>query len=322
MALNDSQINKMVTWLRQQTKKHNHDNISRTEAYLKFYQQNPEIKWALLASAVSRNAGYHITLLQSTMFQSLLSTQIRVNFTLFFERANWLIFEDAYPQLLLYQLSKKYDAPLFSLLTNFQVSSYIRQEWFHFWEKKDEGRLMVAQIINEQTHLEHQLIQTNFAQAYILNSAPFILEDHAHLSYVLLPTLKKRIYGVTVSDFKKVEQRIKIGQELAHILFHPLCYGDIYAFLRKTTHTGSRNDYERLCEKWKSEQQTPLLRLALPSFTHEQQSYVSWDLTRKQIKKYTKPHHDQVPKERTTWLKWKQKEWAPIQIALKAKNRR
>ncbi|MCY8523049.1 DUF2515 domain-containing protein, partial [Bacillus atrophaeus] len=41
-----------------QTKLKNADNVSRTNAYKSYYDRHPEIKWSLLASFVSRNAGW------------------------------------------------------------------------------------------------------------------------------------------------------------------------------------------------------------------------------------------------------------------------
>ncbi|MED1563480.1 hypothetical protein AJ85_11500 [Alkalihalobacillus alcalophilus ATCC 27647 = CGMCC 1.3604] len=302
----------LLSWIRTETKRHNRDNLSRTSAYLKFYRKNPEIKWSLLASAVSRNAGYNMTSLQSKRFQSLMSMKVRAHLFTFFERANWLIFADAYPQLLLYQLSKKMESPLFSLLTDLNISSFSEHEWQLFWFKKDEERLMTSLIINEQYHLQHTLIETLFAKEKILSQLPFLLEDHAHLSYVLFPTLEEKMYGVSVTNFKKVEARIELGKKLAQILYHPDCHEVIKLFLLGTEHTGSRRDYERLSKKWTTTNQTPILRLAYQEFKHQRPKITSWCLTPKQIGKFYQPVKEKKPKERTNWLKWKESELAFI----------
>ncbi|WP_413380597.1 DUF2515 family protein [Alkalihalobacillus sp. 1P02AB] len=302
----------LLSWIKAETKRYNRDNLSRTSAYLKFYCKNPEIKWSLLASAVSRNAGYNMTSLQSKRFQSLMSMKVRAHLFVFFERANWLIFADAYPQLLLYQLSKRMKVPLFSVLTDLNISSFSEHEWQLFWFKKDEERLMTSLIINEQHHLQHTLIETAFAKERVLSQLPFLLEDHAHLSYVLFPTLEEKIYGLSVTNFQKVEARIELGKKLAQILYHPDCHEVIKSFLIGTEHTGSRLDYERLSKKWSTNNRTPILRLAYQEFKHQQPKIMRWSLTPKQIRKLYKSVKEKKPKERTNWLKWKESELAFI----------
>ncbi|UOK59911.1 DUF2515 domain-containing protein [Bacillus sp. OVS6] len=53
-----------------------------------------------------------------------------------YEDANWLIFSDAYPQLMLYEISKQKGHPLFHLLDEFHVSPFMKREWQIFWRKK------------------------------------------------------------------------------------------------------------------------------------------------------------------------------------------
>lgn len=83
------------------TLKGNNDNISRTAQYGKYYFQHPEIKWSLLAHFVSRNAGWNMTDLKNPLYSSLFHEEFRHRLFMTFERANWLIFQDAYPQLLI-----------------------------------------------------------------------------------------------------------------------------------------------------------------------------------------------------------------------------
>lgn len=100
-------IRKLLSRIERQTKAKNADNISRTNAYKSFYDRHPEIKWSLLASFVSRNAGWSMTDLKGSLFQLGFRERQQRWFFLAYERANWLIFSDAYPQLLLYHWSKK-----------------------------------------------------------------------------------------------------------------------------------------------------------------------------------------------------------------------
>ncbi len=88
-------IRKLLSRIERQTKSKNADNISRTNAYKAFYDRHPEIKWSLLASFVSRNAGWSMTDLKGSLFQLGLRERQQKWFFLAYERANWLIFSDA-----------------------------------------------------------------------------------------------------------------------------------------------------------------------------------------------------------------------------------
>ncbi|MCY8209723.1 DUF2515 family protein, partial [Bacillus subtilis] len=152
-------IRKLLSRIERQTKIKNADNISRTNAYKAFYDRHPEIKWSLLASFVSRNAGWSMTDLKGSLFQLGLRERQQKWFFLAYERANWLIFSDAYPQLLLYQWSKRVGKPLFHLLHVFGVSQFMTEEWTRFWHERNTERLMYALIINEQNTIQTPIIQ-------------------------------------------------------------------------------------------------------------------------------------------------------------------
>nr|WP_244927368.1 DUF2515 family protein [Priestia filamentosa] len=102
--MNEQEI---VDYIIKETEKANVDNISRTEAYYAYFKRHKEIEWAFLASMVSRNAGWNMCDLEGAYFSFALKKNLRKRLFLTYERANWLIFKDAYPQLLLYELSKK-----------------------------------------------------------------------------------------------------------------------------------------------------------------------------------------------------------------------
>ena len=199
--------------------KGNVDNISRTEFYYHFYKQHPEIRWALLASAVSRNAGWNMTDLESNWFKRMVSKDYRNIVFMTYERANWLIFEDAYPQLLIYEASKRLGVPLFHLLTNFHVSNFMVEEWSRFWEVPEIERLCIALIINEQHVIQKPVIDHPFYKQKVFHSFPFFLEDFFHYSAVIFPTMKGKLYGCTVSKFTDVSERIELGKRLMWLLF-------------------------------------------------------------------------------------------------------
>lgn len=72
---------KLITRIRLITDKCNLDNISRTNAYLRYYNKNQEIQWAFLASQVSRNAGWNMCDLNGLWLPQLVSQKKGSKFT-------------------------------------------------------------------------------------------------------------------------------------------------------------------------------------------------------------------------------------------------
>lgn len=258
--------NKLIQQITQQTKRLNKDNISRTAAYKTFYDANPEIKWALLASAVSRNAGWSMTDLKSRLFQKGLSSDHRLWLFAMYERSNWLIFNDAFPQLLLYSQSKRHGIPLFSLLGALGVSAFMEKEWCIFWRYKDKERLMHALIINEQNTIQTPIIHNHLLKKKVFTALPFLLSDYFHFNTVLFPTIDGRLLGLSISNFTKTDNRITLGKKLGKLLFHPVYHTPCYQFLDLVPHTGSRYDMEKMIGK--KRRTSPLLRTCYPVVIH------------------------------------------------------
>ncbi|RKQ37632.1 DUF2515 family protein [Oceanobacillus halophilus] len=269
-----SNVQSYLYYISKVTKSKNMDNISRTKAYQKFYFRHPEIKWALLASVVSRNAGWNMTDLFIPSFQTVLGEKERMELFMTYERANWLIFSDAFPQLLIYQLSKQKRKPLFSLLSYFHVSSFMIKEWNHFWETYDEDRLMVALIINEQNVIHHPVIKQSYFKKQIFHKLPYLMQNYLFMSAVILPTRSARLYGVTVFQFTNLSKRIETGKRIANILFNNKIHPHILCFLQTVEHTGSRFDYEQFLRM--SLPKSPMLRFVYPVVTHKDKIRNDW----------------------------------------------
>ncbi|WP_100407255.1 DUF2515 family protein [Bacillus solitudinis] len=298
----------LINHLLKQTKKGNVDNISRTIFYENFYTEHPEIRWALLAGMVSRNAGWNMTDLESKWFQQLVEKTERAVIFSTYERANWLIFADAYPQLVLYEYSKKRGKPYFHLLSEIGVSKFMEYEWRMFWEKRDEIRLCTAQIINEQYVIQKPVIENTFYQTKVFNTVGYFLEEHAHFSYVLFPTRRGELYGYYVRKFRDVSKRIWLGKKLAALLFNPTLFEQFIDFHKKVEPTGSRNDYARFLN-WKTKNTSPMLRLTLPIFEHDHYLSEDWLIHAKgNLKHLFNPIECDIPNERTEWLRLKQLE--------------
>ncbi len=272
--MNPSEEKRLFQYIKEQTSIHNVDNISRTKAYQNFYLSYPEIRWAFLASMVSRNAGWNMTDLHMEQFQSMLSIKERDNLFSTYERANWLIFSDAYPQLLIYALSCQKREALFYLLSHFHVSSFMEKEWWHFWHHRDLSRLVTALIINEQNVIQKPVIEQSFYKHEVFQKIPFRMQDFFHLSAVLFPTLKGNVYGAYVHGFYHLTKRITLGKKLSSLLFHKDYYDDFFSFATFTEPTGSRFEYERyfLARMPKG----PMLRMVYPVITHHNNIRKDW----------------------------------------------
>jgi hypothetical protein len=237
---------KYIKWIRDQTAIHNKNNITRTAAYLDFYRKHPEIHWAFLAHMVSRNAGYSMTDLKNEMIKQFISNEEISNIFHFLESANALIFHDAFPQLLLYEISSVIGKPLFHLLPALNVSLFMKLNWELFIKQKQSELITLALIANEQHYVEQQLIKKS---ASVLKSLPYILQEKCGLTNVIFPYKKHfhdkkySLAGLEVDQFIHLKARIIMGKALYQTLFHPSVFNDALAFAEHTPHTGSRSDY-------------------------------------------------------------------------------
>ncbi|MCP8616662.1 DUF2515 family protein [Salirhabdus salicampi] len=264
----------LIQEIKQKTEENNRTNVTRTKAYLAYYKQFPEIKWSLLASMVSRNAGWNMTDLETDTYKTLLSDKMRRHLFMTYERANWFIFSDAYPQLLIYQYSVERNKPLFDLLPALHVSNFMYKEWLHFWKYENKHRLMKALIINEQNLIHEPIIKQPFFKFHVFWQLPYILQEKVHLNAVLFPTMTKEIYGIFIKDFTNVTKRIETGKTLAFILFHPKYYNQITDFAYSIEPTGSRNEYEQFMVKY--DINSPEIHDTFPVIEHANKYHEDW----------------------------------------------
>ncbi|WP_052114878.1 DUF2515 family protein [Pontibacillus chungwhensis] len=232
------------------TQTHNESNITRTNQYLSFYNAYPEIEWALLAHLVSRNSGWSMTDLKGEWLSKLLSEKEQKNYFRLLERANWLIFQDAYPQLLLYHYSIQHNQSLFHLLTHFNVSRFMEPIWNSFLEKQDRSTLSTALIMNEQHYIEKRVIHNPFFKQAVLDTLDFKIQEWLGLTQILFPYANKKkqneihFGGHTVHQFASISSRINFGKKLYATLFsNSKRLRSIVHWAQKHPHTGSRKDY-------------------------------------------------------------------------------
>ncbi len=212
----------LVEKIDKQLSRCNRNNVTRTKAYLDFYKNHPEIHWAFLAHMVSRNGGWNMTDLKGDFLTELISEKERTSFFLFLERSNWLIFQDAYPQLLLYEESLKRGKPLFNLLSRFHVSTFMETIWNHFHNYHDPTLLTNALIINEQSYIEKRVVQNPEYQNKVLNTLEFLLQELFSFTHLLFPYQyngKIKLVGETLGQFSTLHDRIYLGKRLYTLLF-------------------------------------------------------------------------------------------------------
>ncbi|MGG4168368.1 DUF2515 family protein [Rossellomorea vietnamensis] len=226
-------------------KKGNVNNLTRTSAYLDLFKKHPELHWSFLAHMVSRNAGYHMTDIKNELLSHVMSENEQQSLFEFLERCNAAIFNDAYPQLLLYENWKLTGRHPFHLLKKFNVSVFMRRIWADYLKTGDDPVLTTALIMNEQ-----HLIQNEILSSPTLNMGiekwKFFLQDRMEFTSILFPYGKHTPYslaGLSVSHFEKVDRRIQLGKKLYRVLFHPIVFPTAYSFSLHHPHTGSREDY-------------------------------------------------------------------------------
>lgn len=226
---------------------HNRNNVTRTAAYLRIFREHPELHWAFLAHMVSRNGGWSMTDLRGELLPYLLSEEQREWVFRFLERANALIFRDAYPQLLLYAASVKQRRPLFHLLPAFGVSRFMRPLWEHFWETRESALLTVGLIINEQHHIETRVVRNASFLQQVIDTFFFQTQSLLQLNQVVFPyryASDCRLAGLILESFSSLRERIEVGKSLYAILFGiPAVQEGAVRFACERRHTGSRADY-------------------------------------------------------------------------------
>ncbi|WP_165967232.1 DUF2515 family protein [Jeotgalibacillus sp. S-D1] len=283
----------VVSSIKENTDYYKKNNVTRTKAYLELYQRNPELHWAFLAHMVSRNAGWNMTDLKGHSINQLLSYNQKALFFRFLEKANYLIFEDAFPQLLLYEKSKSDRINYAHLLPHFGVSLFMLPIWQQFIDdhNKNVEMLTVSLIINEQHFLETHVMQNAFFKKNVLQSFTFQLQERLGFTHILFPHFAAdgiELAGLTVQQFSSLPSRIEIGKNLYVQLFKGVLNG-AQTFAYEKNHTGSRSDYFPdlfSCKKELTKIWSPLLTSVWEDVQHPELNRADWFKNSADIEKY------------------------------------
>jgi hypothetical protein len=146
----------------------NADNVARTHSYLELYAwtraQGRGLPWVFMAHLVSRNAGYLMTdlarMIHSDKTERVMIAPMRNLFVLL-ERANWLIFWDAWHHVM-HHLSGRTAQLSGPRTPRFMIDAWQR------WERDVaaagevtpalERRIVVELVHNEQHLIEHRAV--------------------------------------------------------------------------------------------------------------------------------------------------------------------
>ncbi|RUS45988.1 DUF2515 family protein [Cohnella sp. AR92] len=234
--------------IRLETARLNRNNVTRTAAYFEMYSRLPELHWALLAHLVSRNGGWSMTDLRGEWLPNLLAPSDADLIFRMLETCNALIFHDAYPQLLLYEESRRLGRPLFGLLPHLGVTAFMRPFWELFWKNSNPIPLTVSLVVNEQNVIEKRAVQDPLYREEVLHSFAFRLQPLLQLNQLLFPLHREKktrlLAGRVLERFDRLEERIEFGKDLYSILFgYPKVLARALAFAGSVKHTGSRADY-------------------------------------------------------------------------------
>jgi hypothetical protein len=157
----------LATWLAELDAR-NLDNVSRTQSYLELYtytrEHGPELPWLLMAHLVSRNAGYTMTDLARALDDERTPREGPIregifNFMAMFERANYLIFYDAWFHVLHHLLGRSAELPVG------RVPAFVREAWSRYEAAASRGvdaaleRALVLDLVhNEQHFIERRVV--------------------------------------------------------------------------------------------------------------------------------------------------------------------
>ncbi|MFB5761783.1 DUF2515 family protein [Paenibacillus medicaginis] len=235
----------LVEQIHNETTKHNRSNLTRTAAYLECYNSHPELHWALLAHLVSRNGGYNMTDLKGGLMADLVTGKEREWTYRLLERCNALIFQDAYPQLLLYAHSRRLGRSCFHLLPFFHVSVFMSPFWERFWTLRDSPLLTVALIINEQHYIEGRVMCNPYFRKHVTRSTSFRTRQWLQLNQIVFPLGQDSgLAGLVIEQFADLGERIAVGKSLYAMLFgYEQVLTQALSFARKVPHRGSRSEY-------------------------------------------------------------------------------
>ncbi len=210
----------------------NEDNVARTASYLELYRYTvdnpPDLPWVLMAHLVSRNAGYWMTDLARRIEARPEQAPALERLFLLLERANFLIFHDAWFHCVTY-LRDGADA-----LPSGRVTRYVREAWSRYAVAPDERALVLDLVVNEQNFIEHRVVR---AERFALGMSTIdFIEASGRERPIALPETDA---AITVGGFRDIDKRIRTGERIFdEVLADRARRARIFAWAEAHPHTG------------------------------------------------------------------------------------
>jgi hypothetical protein len=195
----------------------NADNVARTSSYLEAYtysrQHPPELPWLLMAHLVSRNAGYLMGDVARTLEsgKSVFATEALEALFLFLERANFLIFHDAWHHVLHHLLGRT------AAIAERRISTFVRGAWQRYQRDAARGApvnatlersLVLDLVTNEQNTIERRVVHHPRFDAP--RAIVAFVESIRKEEPIVLPGASR----IVVGDFRSLDRRIEVGRQI------------------------------------------------------------------------------------------------------------
>lgn len=221
----------------------NTDNVARTESYLELYAftraHPPDLPWLLMAHLVSRNAGYLMTEIAVMLDRGggAIAPSALTELFLFLERANYLIFYDAWYHVLHHLLGRSAE------LDPARCSRFIREAWGRHEVSRKAGeahgaceRALVEDLVtNEQNFIERRVVHhPRFNVARALIALTEALGQEAPLVLPCTPA------SIEVGGFAVLSRRIAAGMRIFEAMADRGRREAMYEWARRHAHDGSR----------------------------------------------------------------------------------
>jgi hypothetical protein len=224
-----------ATWL-DELDERNTDNVSRTQSYLELYahlrERGIDLPWILMAHLVSRNAGYLMSDLRRMIDKGDQTGGAMENLFLLLERANWLIFHDAWHHLLSHLLDRPLESP--------RVPRFMIDAWARHAAAPDERTLVLDLVHNEQNLIERRAVHHDVLApgARLLD----LIERAGREKPLHFPI--DDAPAITVGGFAQLARRIDAGRRIFDEVLADRGRRDaLFAWARAHPHTGDRAIY-------------------------------------------------------------------------------
>lgn len=232
-----------------ETEERNRDNVTRTESYLELYAftrgRPPDLPWLLMAHLVSRNAGHMMSDVARSLEQAHnpFAPRALEQLFAFLERANFLIFHDAWHHVIHHLLGRSH------AVAETRASRFVRDAWRTYEEATDppaahvdaatERRLALDLVVNEQNYIERRVVHHPRFEA--ARAIVAFIEAAGHDEPLVLPASTEPI---RIRRFASLERRIEAGRRIFDAAMRDRARRDeAYAWAMRHPHTGSREAY-------------------------------------------------------------------------------